>query len=131
MPRLLAPSRARPQRGLLSIPPDPMPPPGPQRGLLSTALHHPFQSQDAAAIRREIAAAVPAYEGIQNLTKTGDQIQWGGPRLCEKIGTAGNSTQYFPTADGRARFSPIEIATDDAAQGMFNSNPRLTDDHRA
>ncbi|HKF57274.1 MAG TPA: molybdopterin dinucleotide binding domain-containing protein, partial [Blastocatellia bacterium] len=111
--------------------PTPVSRPGPQRGLLSTALDHPFQFQDADAIRREIAAAVPAYEGIQNLTKTGDQIQWGGPRLCENIGPAGNSTQSFPTADGRARFSLIEIATDDAAQGMFSSNPRLTDDHRA
>src|SRR2546423_4776628 len=35
----------------------------------------------AGAIRAEIAQAVPAYDGIQHLTKKGDAIQWGGPIL--------------------------------------------------
>src|SRR5437762_304257 len=51
---------------------------------------------DAAAIRKEIAAAIPTYEGIQNLREKGDVFQYGGPRLCEG-GT-------FPTPDGKARF---------------------------
>jgi len=38
---------------------------------------------DAQAIRNEIAFAVPAYEGIQHLRRAGDQVQWGGARLCE------------------------------------------------
>jgi formate dehydrogenase accessory protein FdhD len=38
---------------------------------------------DSAAIRRDIARAVPAYAGIERLAKQGDQFQWGGPRLCE------------------------------------------------
>ena len=33
-------------------------------------------------IREEIARVVPAYDGIQHLHRKGDQIQWGGPRLC-------------------------------------------------
>src|SRR5262249_16826849 len=64
---------------------------------------------DAAAIRREIAETVPVYAGIQNLSKAGDQVQWGGPRLCEQVGPDGVHSQVFPTAYGRAQFSEIEI----------------------
>ena len=39
--------------------------------------------ENAQQIRDEIARAVPAYDGIQNLREAGDQLQWGGPRLCE------------------------------------------------
>src|SRR5438128_4528257 len=39
--------------------------------------------KDAAAIRREIAQAIPTYEGIQNLASKGDAFQYGGTRLCE------------------------------------------------
>ena len=54
---------------------------------------------DAQAIRDEIAAVVPFYRGIETLRKGGDQIQWGGARLCEGW--------VFPTEDGRARFSVV------------------------
>jgi molybdopterin-dependent oxidoreductase alpha subunit len=52
--------------------------------------------QDAAAIRREIAALIPSYRGIEALEKAGDAFQWGGPRLCEG--------GVFPRPGGRARF---------------------------
>jgi molybdopterin-dependent oxidoreductase alpha subunit len=48
------------------------------------------------AVRDEIARVVPLYAGIESLRETGDQVQWGGRRLCEG-GT-------FPTPDGRAHF---------------------------
>jgi molybdopterin-dependent oxidoreductase alpha subunit len=64
---------------------------------------------DAQAIRNELARAVPAYDGIQNLRQTGDQVQWGGQRLCETHDTSGKITPKFSTADGRAKFSVIEI----------------------
>ncbi len=64
---------------------------------------------DAQAIRNEIARAAPAYDGIQNLRKTGDQVQWGGERLCETRDADGRIVPNFPTGDGRARFSLIEI----------------------
>jgi molybdopterin-dependent oxidoreductase alpha subunit len=54
---------------------------------------------DAAAIRDEIARVVPAYAGIEHLRDTGDQVQWGGERLCDGW--------RFPTPDGRARFVPV------------------------
>ena len=53
----------------------------------------------ARAIREEIARVVPAYAGIEELRQTGDQVQWGGERLCDGW--------CFPTPDGRARFSVV------------------------
>lgn len=53
----------------------------------------------AAAIRREIARAVPAYAGIEKLARQGDQFQMGGARLCEN--------GRFPTEDGKAHFQPV------------------------
>ena len=66
------------------------------------ALAHLIHFDDAQSIRDEIANAVPAYDGIQHLTKTGDQVQWGGERLCEVTTAEGNVVTQFPTA-GRTR----------------------------
>jgi anaerobic selenocysteine-containing dehydrogenase len=60
---------------------------------------HLLGCADAQAIREEIARVVPAYAGIETLRATGDQVQWGGERLCDGW--------RFPTADGRARFVPV------------------------
>ena len=77
--------------------------------LAKPATAHLIHFDDAQAIRDEIARAVPAYDGIQNLKKTGDQTQWGGERLCETPGADGRITPKFATPDGRAGFSMIEI----------------------
>jgi molybdopterin-dependent oxidoreductase alpha subunit len=53
---------------------------------------------NGAAIREDIARAVPFYSGIEKLSKKGDQFQWGGPHLC--------AGRRFPTADGKAHFQP-------------------------
>ena len=61
-----------------------------------------------AAIRTEIARVIPMYDGIQRLPKKGDQVQYGGPRLCEGW--------TFPTASGKARFlvaAPPELQRDE------------------
>jgi predicted molibdopterin-dependent oxidoreductase YjgC len=60
--------------------------------------------EDAQAIRDEIAQVVPSYAGIERLRTTGDQVQWGGERLCEG--------GVFPTPDGRATL--VAIAPHDA-----------------
>jgi len=70
---------------------------------------HLIHFNDAQAIRDEIARAVPAYDGIQNLRRTGDYAQWGGERLCEERDADGRITPKFATPDGRAGFSVIEI----------------------
>jgi predicted molibdopterin-dependent oxidoreductase YjgC len=64
-----------------------------------------------SAIRDEIARAVPTYQGIERLARAGDAIQYGGERLCE--GWA------FPTPDGKARFSVVELPETDLPEGAF------------
>jgi molybdopterin-dependent oxidoreductase alpha subunit len=66
--------------------------------------------EDAQAIRKEIARAVPSYDGIQRLEKAGDQVQWGGSRLCETIDQSGDQAPRFPTADSRAHFSGLAVS---------------------
>ncbi len=70
---------------------------------------HLIHFADGQAIRNEIARAVPTYEGIQHLRKTGDQVQWGGERLCEKAQADGTTEPHFATPNGRARFSVVAI----------------------
>jgi len=73
-----------------------------------------FESGDA--IRAEIARVVPAYAGIERLRKTGDAVQWGGPRLCE--GGA------FPTPDGRASFTAVTPPDDHVDPTRFRLSTR-------
>ncbi len=70
----------------------------------------------AAAVRADIARAVPAYDGIQRLAHKGDQVQWGGPRLCEG-GRFG-----FP--DGRARLHPVAPPELGIPEGRFHLTTR-------
>lgn len=62
-------------------------------------------------LRAEIATVVPAYEGIQDLARTGDQVQYGGRHLC-----AGGA---FPTPSGRARFTVLEPVERSLPPGSF------------
>jgi predicted molibdopterin-dependent oxidoreductase YjgC len=66
---------------------------------------------DAQAIREEIARVVPAYDGIQRLSRTGDAIQVGGERLCDGW--------VFPTEDGKAHFRPVAPREADVPEGRF------------
>jgi predicted molibdopterin-dependent oxidoreductase YjgC len=66
---------------------------------------------DGQAIREEIARIVPAYAGIETLRRTGDAVQWGGPRLCEG--------GIFPTPDGRARFAVVAPPEPAAVDGRL------------
>jgi molybdopterin-dependent oxidoreductase alpha subunit len=63
------------------------------------------------AIRDEIAAVVPFYEGIQRLSRSGDQVQWGGSRLCDGW--------TFPTPDGRAHFTAVVPPDRHVPEGWF------------
>lgn len=63
------------------------------------------------AIREEIARVVPLYAGIEKLRTTGDQVQWGGERLCDGW--------RFPTGDGKARFATVRPRELDLPPGRF------------
>jgi predicted molibdopterin-dependent oxidoreductase YjgC len=64
-----------------------------------------------AAIRDEIARAVPLYEGIQHLAAKGDQIQWGGPVLY--------ADGRFATSDGKAHFAAVSPRGRVRSDGTF------------
>jgi molybdopterin-dependent oxidoreductase alpha subunit len=86
---------------------------------------HLIHFDDADSVRREIARAVPAYDGIQNLKQAGDQIQWGGPRLCEQTESDGKTRARFGTEDGRARFSRLQLeASESNAAGLLRLSTR-------
>ncbi len=71
---------------------------------------------DAAAIRTEIARAVPAYAGIESLREKGDSVQWGGRHLC--------ADGRFPTSDGRARFTALPLEEEVPPPGRFRASTR-------
>jgi molybdopterin-dependent oxidoreductase alpha subunit len=71
---------------------------------------------DAAAIRAEIARAVPSYAGIETLARQGDQFQWGGPMLCAE--------RKFSTSDGKAHFQVVVPPTARATNGAGTSCSR-------
>jgi len=62
-------------------------------------------------IRREISETIPLYEGIERLSKFGDQFQYGGVRLCDGW--------TFPTPDGKAHFSVVEPPKSRVREGWF------------
>ncbi|MGJ3253668.1 MAG: FdhF/YdeP family oxidoreductase [Elainellaceae cyanobacterium] len=62
-------------------------------------------------MRQEIAQVVPQYAGIQHLIEKGDQFQYGGSHLC--------FGWNFPTADGKAHFTPLSPPVKDLPDGYF------------
>ena len=71
---------------------------------------------DGPAVRRDIARAVPFYAGIEHLRGAGDQVQRGGPRLCEGGQTA--------LPDGRSHFHAVKPPELDIPDGYFHLSTR-------
>lgn len=71
---------------------------------------------DAAAIRQEIARAVPLYRGIETLNAKGDQVQWGGPTLY--------ADGHFATPDGKAHFAAISLRANAREGTLFAVSTR-------
>jgi molybdopterin-dependent oxidoreductase alpha subunit len=72
---------------------------------------HKVRFRDAAAIREEIARAVPLYAGIERLAAKGDELQWGGRVLY--------ADGRFATADGKAHFAAVTPRGRARADGTF------------
>jgi molybdopterin-dependent oxidoreductase alpha subunit len=72
---------------------------------------HKVRFRDAAAIREEIARAVPLYAGIERLAAKGDEVQWGGRVLY--------ADGRFATADGKAHFAAVTPRGRARADGTF------------
>ena len=68
-------------------------------------------------MREEIARVVPFYDGVQQLKKTGDAFQYGGPHLC--VGGV------CPTEDGKARFVAVDLPDQTPRpEGVFHVSTR-------
>lgn len=86
---------------------------------------HQLGCETGWKMREEIARIVPFYDGIQNLKKTGDAIQYGGPHLC--------ADGKFSTPDGKAHFRVVplpaepvkrEASGDESVGGTSDSGAR-------
>lgn len=66
---------------------------------------------DAQGIRDEMGRTMPLYAGIEKMSKAGDWIQWGGPRLF--------ADGSFGTPDGRALFTPVQAVEIIVPDGAF------------
>jgi molybdopterin-dependent oxidoreductase alpha subunit len=71
-----------------------------------------FPYEDTQSIREEMGRVMPIYQGIENLKKEGDHLQWGGPYL-HKAG------QFSGMPDGRALFSVLIPPDRRASAGKF------------
>lgn len=71
---------------------------------------------DTAAIRQEIARAIPLYAGIESLAKEGDQFQWGGAILFDD--------ERFATVDGKAHLAPVPLPSRTLAAERFRVSTR-------
>jgi molybdopterin-dependent oxidoreductase alpha subunit len=70
-----------------------------------------FAWPDTQAIRAEIAAAVPFYDGIQHLEAEGDNFQYGGPMLCDGWD--------FDTPDRKASFFTVPLPPRIVPEGRY------------
>jgi molybdopterin-dependent oxidoreductase alpha subunit len=78
---------------------------------------------DARAIRDDIARTVPSYAGIERFAAPGDQLQWGGPRLCEggQFPLPGGRARLFPLAPPDRQLAPGELWLSTRRGKQFNS----------
>jgi len=67
-------------------------------------------------IRRDIAATIPYYQGIEKLSRAGDQFQYGGPMLC--------AGWKFATPDGLAHFNAVPLPVRNHPEGTFAVSTR-------
>ena len=69
-----------------------------------------FPWKDTQDIRNEIDRVCPTYNGIAELRKKGDNIQYGGPRLL---------VDRFLTPDGKGHFSAVALPEEHVPAGRF------------
>ena len=80
------------------------------------ALAHKIRFASSAQIREEIGRTIPLYAGIEGLSRQGDNIQWGGPRLF--------ADGRFKTPDGKAHFSAVTPPERRATEGRLYVSTR-------
>lgn len=71
-----------------------------------------FPYEDTQGIRDEMSRVMPIYQGIEQLKKEGDHLQWGGPFLYR-------AGQFNNMPNGRALFSVLNPPDRRASAGKF------------
>ena len=69
-----------------------------------------FPWNDTRDIRKEIDRVCPTYKGIAQLSKKGDNFQYGGPRLL---------VDRCLTPDGKGHFTAVELPEERVPKGRF------------
>jgi len=69
-----------------------------------------FPFDDTRAIREEMSRVMPIYQGIEKLTKEGDQLQWGGPQLYKD--------GFTTMPENRALFTVLDPPDRRAVEGI-------------
>ena len=69
-----------------------------------------FPFDDTQAIREEMSRVMPIYQGIEKLTKEGDQLQWGGPQLYKD--------GFTTMPENRALFTVLDPPDRRAVEGI-------------
>jgi molybdopterin-dependent oxidoreductase alpha subunit len=64
-----------------------------------------------ADIRHEMAQAMPLYAGVEDMTREGQWVQWGGERLY--------ADGFTRMPGGRARFTPVPVPRIEIPPGSF------------
>ena len=81
-----------------------------------------FPFDDTQAIREEMSRVMPIYQGIDKLTKEGDQLQWGGPQLYKDgFTTMPENRALFTILDPPVRRA-VEAANDAPRQTVQQNN---------
>ena len=70
--------------------------------VLGPEKRHLIHFDNTQQIRDEMERVMPMYRGVAQLGKEGDAVQYSGPHLCWG--------GVCPTPDGRAVFTPLELA---------------------
>jgi molybdopterin-dependent oxidoreductase alpha subunit len=73
-----------------------------------------FPFDDTQAIREEMSRVMPMYQGIEKLTKEGDQLQWGGPRLYKD--------GFTTMPHNRALFTVVDLPALDSSNFQLNNS---------
>jgi predicted molibdopterin-dependent oxidoreductase YjgC len=73
---------------------------------------HLFPFNDTQSIREEMARVMPIYQGVEKLTKEGDQLQWGGSHLFK-------DGQFGAMPKSRAVFTVLDPPDRRASEGKF------------
>ena len=85
-----------------------------------------FPFDDTQSIRAEMARVIPVYQGIEQLHKEGDQLQWGGPFLFKDGFTAmpNDRAHFTPLVPPERRSDPLSDASDDPTTMSIEKSSR-------